>query len=53
MASENTVRVAILEVTMILLYHRFYDIHPLSHVHLSAEVAPCVSPREPRAPPST
>jgi len=47
--SENTVRVAILELTMILLYHRFYDIHPFSHLHLGPEVPPRIGPRKPCA----
>jgi len=34
---------------MILLYHRFYDIHPFSHLHLGPEVPPRIGPRKPCA----
>ena len=33
---------------MILLHHSFYDTRPFTHAFLGAEVAPCVSPGNPR-----
>ena len=51
--SENTVRVAILGLTMILLCHRFCDIHPLPKALLCSEVPSRAGLGKPRAPAST
>ena len=34
-------------------YHRSHAFHSPTHIHLGAEVAPCVSPGKPRVPSST
>ena len=40
--SINSVCLAIFALTMIPLYHSFYDIHPFPHTVFSVEVSPCV-----------
>jgi hypothetical protein len=50
---ENTLRVAILKLTMTLLFHRFYDIHPFSHLHLGPEIPLRTGPGKPCRPSST
>ena len=52
-ASENSVRIAILALALIQVLYKSHDYSNSTHLHLSAEVAACVGSRKPRAPSST
>ena len=51
--SENSVRLALLAVTLIRALYKSHVISHSTHLHLGAEVASCVGPGKPRATPST
>ena len=50
---KNVIRLALLALTFLILYHIFHAISFLTHTSISAEVAPCACLGKPRAQAST